>query len=155
MLRRSIDNAKGLLNWVKILFPRSSMKFFPPQFILRDPVAEGVKAAFKENHASAVIVFNMKNVRERTDVTPKYMNTLKKNFQLSIKKAMRIEDTIALHDYSSEGMTLIVKIHSDRHGISEIDEMIEAIVAEVDTSLKQDGIISTTGNRNRIHVYRK
>lgn len=137
MVRRYIDKVKGFLKWSKIIFPRSAIKFFPPQFILRDPVVEGVKAAFREDHEVAVIVFNIKNVKECTDYSPQYMNSLKKHFQSAVEQEIVAADVIALHDYYNDGMTFVVKVHNDRHGISEIDALIEKITENVGQKLKR------------------
>lgn len=131
MVRRYIDKVQNILKWGKIIFPRTSMKFFPPQFILRDPVVEGIKAAFRENCEVAVIVFNIKNLKELTDFFPQYMKNLKKYFRAAVEQEVLKDDTIALHDFYSDGITLVVKIHDDRHGVSEIDVLLERIQQEV------------------------
>ncbi|XJZ26810.1 EAL domain-containing protein [Bacillota bacterium Lsc_1132] len=136
MVRHYIDKLKKKLEWLKIVYPQSSIKFFPPQFILRDPVVEGVKAAFRENHEAAVIVFNIKNIKDLTDFFPRYMDSLKKFFQTAVEQEIPAEDTIALHDYYSDVITLVVKIHDDRRCISQIDVHIEKILIDVEQSLK-------------------
>ncbi|MGG5252837.1 EAL domain-containing protein [Neobacillus sp. SM06] len=135
MVRHYIDQFNSKLKWLKLVYPWSSIKFFPPQFILRDPVVEGVKAAFQENHEAAVIVFTIKNIKELTAYFPRYMNDLKKYFQMSVQQGVPVEDIIALHDYYSEGITLLVKVHDDRRGISQIDVLINTIMEIVKQKL--------------------
>lgn len=136
MVRRYIDKLKRLLNWAKIFLPRSSIRFFPPQFILRDPVVEGVKAAFHANSEVAVIVFTIKNFNETADFFPKYINELKNDFIVAVKQEIATNDLIALHDFYSDAITLVVKIHNDRQGFSEVDALIDRVTADVRESLQ-------------------
>lgn len=88
---RYMKKAKSVMQWGKIFLPLSSIRYFPPNFVLRNPVLEGVTAAFNAGHEVAVIVFNIINQKDLIDQLGqhhhyKLMKTLKSPFKNILKK---------------------------------------------------------------------
>ncbi|MBY0145812.1 EAL domain-containing protein [Neobacillus niacini] len=133
---RYMKKVKSVMQWGKIILPLSSLRYYPPQFTLRDPLLEGVRNAFGAGHEVAVIVFklrNQKDLMEQTEIQlqSKVMKTIKKLFQIVVEQEVSQKEFIALHDYYGEGITLLITVDHDRHSISNIDLMMKKITEEV------------------------
>ncbi|MDF2855089.1 MAG: diguanylate cyclase/phosphodiesterase & domain [Neobacillus sp.] len=130
------------MQWGKIFLPLSSIRYFPPDFVVRNPVLEGVTNAFNAGHEVAVIVFNVLNRKDLIQQMghqqhEKLMKNLKKFFQKYIQQEGNNRDVITLHDYYGDGVTLIIKVNQDRHSISNIDVLMKKITGEVEQSLNK------------------
>jgi hypothetical protein len=139
-MHRYVEKAKKIIKWGKIFLPISSMRFYPPKFILRDPVVEGVKAAFQHDYEVAVIVFNICNLNELAEQLGKFhytqlMSSLRKFFRKVIEQVLTKDELISLHDFSGEGLTLLIKLDSERKYLSEIDGLINKILHEVEDNI--------------------
>lgn len=140
MIRRSIDKVKEIMQWGKLLLPLSSLRFYPPKFVLRNPVLEGVVTAFQTGHEVAVIVFNLQNVAELAEQLGENQH---RHLQRQIKKAFREvvieeldeQDIISLHDYYGDGLTLVVQVDHDCHYISEMDRIMKNLTNQVEKRL--------------------
>ncbi len=140
MVRRYIEKAKNAMQWGKILLPLSSIRFYPPSFILRNPVVEGVTEAFRSGYEAAVIVFNLKNMGDLADQLgegqlSQLMKSIKKYFRHAVEKVIDEEDIITLHDFFGDGLTLYMRVDNDRHCISEIDTIMKTITYHVESRL--------------------
>lgn len=132
MIRRSIEKVKDFMQWGKVLLPLSSLRYYPPQFVLRNPVLEGVVAAFQSGHEVAVIVFNLQNVTELAEMLGanghyQLQKQLKKAFREITMEQLDEHAIISLHDYYGDGLTLIIKIDHDSHYISEMDRIMNKL----------------------------
>jgi EAL domain-containing protein (putative c-di-GMP-specific phosphodiesterase class I) len=137
MIRRSIDKVKDIMQWGKILLPLSSLRYYPPQFVLRNPVLEGVIAAFQTGHEVAVIVFNLQNIAELAEQLGTHQHQqlqrqIKKAFREIVKEELAERDIISLHDYYGEGLTLILQVDHDCHYISEMDRIMKNLSQQVE-----------------------
>jgi EAL domain-containing protein (putative c-di-GMP-specific phosphodiesterase class I) len=133
---RYMKKVKNVMQWGKIILPLSSIRYYPPQFTLRNPLIEGVSNAFRAGHEVAVIVFklrNQKDIMEQTEVKQhsKLIQTMKKLFQIVVEQEVNPKEVIALHDYYGEGITLLITVDHDRHSISNIDLMMKKITEVV------------------------
>ncbi|WP_316571547.1 EAL domain-containing protein [Neobacillus sp. YIM B06451] len=132
MVRQYVTKATQFMQWGKIVLPLSSIKFFPPQFVLRNPVAQGVKNAFREGYEAAVIVFNLKNLKELADFLgpaefPKFMGRFREVFREAVETEVEEEDIISLHDFYGDGLSLFVRVGHDRNGLSVIDSIMRKV----------------------------
>jgi EAL domain-containing protein (putative c-di-GMP-specific phosphodiesterase class I) len=142
MVRFYAAKAKQLLQWGKIILPLSSIKFYPPQFVLRNPVVQGVKLAFKDGNEAAVIVFNIKNIRDIAECLgpikfPKFMMRFKQIFRQAIELEVDKNDIITLHDFFVDGISLYLKVSQD-HGISSIETMMGTVANEARKALHSE-----------------
>ncbi|RSD27504.1 EAL domain-containing protein [Mesobacillus subterraneus] len=139
MARRVTSILDNLLGWGKIMLPHSSLCYYPPQFILRNPVVSGVKKAFKDGCEVAVIAYTIKNHRELAaqfgEEHWKYRKALKRHFKAVIETEIDKEDMIVLHDYYSDSLSLFIRIDHNRHCISEIDGKMKKILREAESRL--------------------
>jgi EAL domain-containing protein (putative c-di-GMP-specific phosphodiesterase class I) len=146
-MHRYVEKAKRFFQWGKLFLPLTSIRFYPPKFILRNPVVEGVRSAFKQGYEVAVIVFNIEDTQELADQSGKFhytriMESLKRHFRIAIGQEIAKDKIISLHDYSGEGFTLLIKLEHDRYYLAEIDGLITKIMAEVeDRLLVQDALL--------------
>ncbi|MEH7251974.1 hypothetical protein V7111_07595 [Neobacillus niacini] len=132
-----MNKVKSVMQWGKILLPLSSIRFYPPQFTLRNPLIEGVTDAFEAGFEVVVIVFTIRNQKELIEQTEihqqsKLMKNLKRIFQIGVKQVVNPKEVITLHDYFGEGINLMLAVDHDRHSISNIDIMIKKITDKVE-----------------------
>ncbi|WP_335387147.1 EAL domain-containing protein [Neobacillus drentensis] len=140
MIRRYMEKVKNVMQWGKILLPHSFIRFYPPQFILRNPVLEGVTAAINNGHEVAVIVFYLKDMNEISELLSPFqysqlIKQIKKVFRSTIEQQISKQDVITLHDFYGEGLTLFIKVDYIHHCLSEIDLIMRKITYSVETSL--------------------
>jgi EAL domain-containing protein (putative c-di-GMP-specific phosphodiesterase class I) len=140
MVHRSRNKLRNFLNWGKIVFPLSSIRYYPPQFILRDPIIQGAKRAFRKGSEVAVAVFTIKNLREISDQLGQtgysaYISSIKKEFCSTIQHELKEEEVILLHDHYSDGLTLFIEVGHERYCISEIEGIMKKILRESERKL--------------------
>jgi EAL domain-containing protein (putative c-di-GMP-specific phosphodiesterase class I) len=129
-----------IANWLKIFLPHSKIKFYPPQFIIRNPMVTSVKKSFSEGFEVAVIVFNIKNLSELTErvgleVYLKYNKMLKKAFLDTTKELIPAENILLIHDYNSDGITLILRVDPSRQTLSELDGLTNTVLSDSVTKM--------------------
>lgn len=140
MARWFIQKAKNVLQWGKIILPHSSIRYYPPQFRLRNPVVEGVKAAIKEGNEVAVIVFTVKNMNEIAEQLGQFqhlhlLKSFKKYLRVFVKQEMAENDVISLQDLYGDGLSLFIKFDFDRHSIADIDFLMKKLSFELEKKL--------------------
>lgn len=140
MVHREKTTHNSFRKWLKFFLPLDKLRFYPPQFIIRDPVATGVKKAFANGYEVAVVVFNIKNLSELLEQLgfqgySKFISILKLSFQETIKLEVGEADIIALHDYFSDGLTFLKKVDHNCHSVTDIEKSMKKIVLEVEKNL--------------------
>ncbi|WP_066055453.1 EAL domain-containing protein [Robertmurraya korlensis] len=128
---------KNFLQWRKVVWPLRSIRFYPPQFVIRDPIIQGVQKSFNQGHEVAVIVFNISNMKDIYEQLSEnqyidFIKKLKMNFQLVIQGQIEDKDLLLLHDYHSDGITLFLKVDHEQHCISEIDQVMKKVLREAE-----------------------
>lgn len=136
MAGQIIKKIKGLFRWGKIFLPLNQLRYFPPRFVVRDSVAEGVKKAFKKDLETAVIVYNIKNLQDLSDQLgeaeyARFINLMKTTFKNVITEEVN-DDLIALHDYYSDGLALFIRVNQNIHSVSDIDSIMKKILHETE-----------------------
>ncbi|WHX99839.1 EAL domain-containing protein [Neobacillus sp. DY30] len=136
---RYIKKVKNVMQWGKLILPLSSIRYYPPQFTLRNPLMEGVKNAIGAGHEVAVIVFKLSNLHDLIEQADsqqhsKLLTKMKKLFQTVVEQTVNPKELITLHDYYGEGVTLLITVDHERHSISNIDILLETITNEVSES---------------------
>jgi EAL domain-containing protein (putative c-di-GMP-specific phosphodiesterase class I) len=137
-----MEKAKSVMNWGKILLPLSSIRFYPPRFILRNPVLEGVTAAINNGDEVAVIVFSLKDNNELAEQLGQFQHSqlikkIKRYFRISVEQEIDKQDVITLHDFYGDGLTLFIKVDYDRPHLSSIDTVMKKITYNVEKSLQK------------------
>lgn len=136
---RCVEKAKRVIQWGKLFLPLSSIRYYPPPFILRNPVLKGVTSAFKAGHEVAVMVFNLKNMNELAEQLGSahhshLIRNFKKYLRIYVEQEIDDQDIIALLDFLGEGFSLFIKVDYDRH-FSNIDSRMKRIIFEVESKL--------------------
>lgn len=113
---------------------------YPPQFVVRDPIIQGVQKAFNQGHEVAVIVFNISNMKDIYEHLSEiqyidFIKKMKMNFQQVIQEQIEDDDLLLLHDYNSDGITLFIKVDHEQHCISEIDQVMKKVLRETEARL--------------------
>ena len=134
---KSLSN---LIKWRKVVWPLSAIKFYPPQFVIRDPIIQAVRKSFNQGHEVAVIVFNISNMKEIYEQLSEkqyvdFIRNLKKNFQFIIQDQIQDDEVLLLHDYYSDGVMLFIKVDHEQHRVSEIDQVMKKVVREAENKV--------------------
>src|SRR3954451_20817234 len=100
----SLIGAKGLnvLKWLKLFVPLSELRFYPPQFIIRNPMIGAVKSSFAKGHEVTVVVFNIAdllNLKEnmQNKQYESYIKYIKRAFKEAIIELIPKNDIVMLH----------------------------------------------------------
>jgi EAL domain-containing protein (putative c-di-GMP-specific phosphodiesterase class I) len=140
MVKWYMKKAKNVLQWGKIVLPLSSIRYYPPQFNLRNPVLQGVNSAFKEGYEVAVLVINIKNMNELAKQLGSHrhsqlMKNFKKFFRLQVKQAVEEKNIITIHDFYGDSLSLFLKVDYTQHSFTEIDRLMKKITYDIDARL--------------------
>ncbi|WP_199880704.1 EAL domain-containing protein [Bacillus massiliglaciei] len=125
-----------MTNWFKVFMPLSRLQFYPPKFIIRNPVVRIVERSFDEGFHVIVSVFNLHNLTEiRENLSskeyPLFLAALRAAFKESVLAVMKAEDILNLHDHNSVGLTLIHRTENCRKTIAEMDGILFDIEEQV------------------------
>lgn len=138
----SLISASGLniLKWSKIFVPVSKLRFYPPQFIIRNPIIQAVQSSFTLGYEVAVMVFNVADLIELKENLNKqrydtYIVNLKRVFKEAIIELIPQENILILHDYNSDGITFLMRIECTEKKLKELDDTINKIVMYVKNKL--------------------
>ncbi len=110
----------------QLFFPLRQIRYYPPRFILRNPVVEGVSKALQKGYEVALIVYKIKNIsnlnqRFGYDEVKQITERLRTKFKEIVQQNMN-EDQIILLDYHfSEGFTIYINFNEDYEGNSVCD----------------------------------
>ncbi|CAM3780189.1 EAL domain-containing protein [Mesobacillus zeae] len=128
-----------LAAWGKIFLPHSCVRYYPPQFIVRNPVVQGVGNAFDEGCEVAVIAYTVHNHQELAQQLggeyPQYLSKMKNHFRYAVNKEIEERNIIVLHDYFSYSLTLFIRVEDGRQCISEIAGKMKKILCEAETKI--------------------
>ncbi|KZZ83244.1 diguanylate cyclase [Bacillus sp. SJS] len=136
-------NAKRIIKWSKIMLPYTYLKYYPPQFILRNPLLEGVYDAVIDGKKVAGIVINFTNIKE---VISQLDSSQEKEFFLSFKKHTKSiletsdfqNDILVVHNYYNKGLTVFLKIDENKQSVPYIEQFIGYFVSMIQKWLSQD-----------------
>lgn len=134
-----------LFNWGKLLLPAKLIKYFPPSFVLRDPIIHQVQKAMIKGYEVAVIVIDISNLhRIKQQLEAKdfrqYIRLLKKLFGKTIQLKASNE-IIAIHDYNPNGLTMFMKWEQGSECLPVIDGLIKDIIHNVENDFREIGSI--------------
>ncbi|MRX73228.1 EAL domain-containing protein [Bacillus lacus] len=118
--------------WSKIFMPYKFLRYYPPQFVLRNPVLEGVYSAVSQGMQVAVIVFNLSNTKElqqqlESTQAAAFKEDFKKSFREALEGSAYREDVLVVHDHSSDGLILFLKNNEHKQNVVYIETFIKDI----------------------------
>ncbi len=133
-----LSGVKGphILKWLKLLMPLSKLRFYPPQFMIRNPIIRAVQSSFVQGHEVAVMVFNIADILEiKKNMEQQQYNSfiahVKKTFKEVIIELIPEERIVILHDYNSDGITFLMQMEGMKKRPSLLDATIYEIVMYV------------------------
>lgn len=96
-------------------FPNQALKYFPPEFIIRDPLLSLVHAYRRKGLHFALIVIHLSDFQSLLAKIPypqsqKLLQQLKKEFIDILKKSFTDNQTLGVKQFSPEDFTVIFKI---------------------------------------------
>ncbi|PLR92618.1 EAL domain-containing protein [Bacillus sp. T33-2] len=142
MARRFTGMMKNWLGWGKLFLPHPLIRYYPPQFIIRNPIVAGVKKSFKAGCEAAVIAYTLKNSRELAEqLGENYqacLSLLKRHFREAVQNEIDHNDIIVLHDFYCDTLNLVIRIDHTRHCLSDIDAIIKKIIRETESRLYKE-----------------
>lgn len=140
MVHVYVNKIKSLTNWGKIIFPASKLKYYPPQFILRDPVEQNVSAALLKGNEVAVIVFSIHNLailkREMDSAASQRLwEQVREAFHTVIREEIPSDQIAAVRAYYQDGIALFLKIDHKMDTVPNIDFTIQLILEKLQTKV--------------------
>ncbi|WP_445506062.1 EAL domain-containing protein [Niallia sp. 03190] len=144
MVNYYIKKTTTLTDWGKVFFSTASLKYYPPKFVLRDPIKQGVSKAFKNGYEVAVIVYHIENIHEihqQLEPSPyqQYIKTLKIAFLNAVKTRQHAENILSIHDYDQNSVTLFVRMDRTLDCVAEIEATIKSILHNVQVYMSDKG----------------
>ncbi|PLS18087.1 EAL domain-containing protein [Bacillus sp. M6-12] len=136
------DNIHGFLDkWLRFFYPDTKIRFYPPQFIIRNPMVSSVKKAVNEGFEVAVIAYHLKNMRELAENLGnnsynQYIRNLKSFFMEVVKSTVPEDDILIVHDYYSDGLTLLLKVNPNKQQLAELDGLTSKVAEDTVKQLK-------------------
>ncbi len=126
----------NILKWIKLFVPLTKLRFYPPQFIIRNPITQAVQNSIVLGYEVAVMVFNIADLIELKESMDKqsyrsYIVYLKRVFKEAIIDLIPEENIVMLHDHGSDGITFLMRIECTEKNLKELDDTIFEIVMYV------------------------
>lgn len=123
--------------WSKLFLRQDKLRYYPPKFVLRDPILEGVYQAMSQGHQVVVVVITISNLREFSQqFEPVQLNDYKKEFRIGFKEIIEDspfhKDLLVVHDHYSEGITIFLKINDEKQSVVHIEKMIRILVPKLE-----------------------
>jgi EAL domain-containing protein (putative c-di-GMP-specific phosphodiesterase class I) len=128
---------RRMKKWNKLFFPLHKLRYYPPKFVLRDPVLEGVYHAISSGQQVAVIVINVSSLREFSQqLEPSQLNEFKNELKIGFKHifedSIYENDLLVVHDYYSEGLTIFLKINDEKQSVVHIEKMLRVLMPKLE-----------------------
>lgn len=126
-----------LKKWSKLFVRQNKLRYYPPKFVLRDPILEGVYQAMTHGHQVVVVVITISNLREFSQQfepaqLKDYKRELREGFKEVLEHSPFSEDLLVVHDYYSEGLTIFFKINDDKQSVIHIEKLIRNLLPKLE-----------------------
>ncbi|WP_273125664.1 EAL domain-containing protein [Metabacillus sp. HB246100] len=128
---------RRIKKWSKLFYPQHKLKYYPPKFVLRDPVLERVYFALSGGQQVAAIVISISNLRELSQQLESrqlsdYKSELKAGFKEIFDESKYKDDLLVVHDYYSEGLTVFIKINDDKQSVVHIESLLRTLTPKLE-----------------------
>lgn len=130
-------HSKRLRKWSKLLLPTKHLRYYPPQFVLRNPVLEGVYSAVSNGKKVAVVVANLLSMKDLTQhLEPAQFQDclleLKLAFQETLEASEYKQDILVVHDYYTDGISIFLKISDSKQSVVHIENFIRQVMPKIE-----------------------
>lgn len=129
------------MKWSKLFLPQRLLTYFPPIFIVRNPIAEGIRSSLRKGNEVAVLAFYISNMKELTewygeDKISKCKQMINQLFKDVIKSEFgQDQSLISLHDFYNKGLSLIVEFKDEKTSVPDVEAMLKKITSEAERIL--------------------
>jgi EAL domain-containing protein (putative c-di-GMP-specific phosphodiesterase class I) len=128
---------RRIKKWNKLFLPHHKLRYYPPKFVLRDPVLEGVYRALSNGQQVAVVVISTSNLRELSQQLElnqlnEYKEELRIGFKHIFEDSVYKNDLLVVHDYYSDGLTIFLKINDEKQSVIQIENMLRALTPKLE-----------------------
>ncbi|GIQ70312.1 EAL domain-containing protein [Xylanibacillus composti] len=126
--------------WGKLLLPDRMLKFFPPSFIVRDPVHALLDKLYRQGESCAILLVHWNNYAWIASSLSKHeLSDFRSRAKLAVKQAcvqhLEASNLVALQQYCEENICVFVRV--GKHlSLQQLRERAEAIRAELEQSLE-------------------
>ncbi|MTH53868.1 EAL domain-containing protein [Bacillus mangrovi] len=125
-----------MIKWSKILLPYTYLRYFPPQFILRNPLLEGVYDAVVKGRKVAGIVIQSTNTKEILSQLEPFQERelcsgLKREIKFILETSDYRDDILVVHDYQNKGIIVFLKIDDSKQSVPYIEQFISFLIHQV------------------------
>lgn len=140
-----VDMISGLLEkhimrikkWNKLFLPRHKLRYYPPRFVLRDPVLEGICHAMSKGQQVVVVVISASNLLEFSQQLEenqliKFRKELKEGLKYTFENSKYKDDVLVVHDYYSDGLTIFLKMNDDTQNVIHIEQMLRILMPKLE-----------------------
>ncbi|WP_071393672.1 EAL domain-containing protein [Bacillus tuaregi] len=134
------------IDWWKVILPLRNIRFFPPRFIIRDPIVEGVSQAFKKGHEVAVIVYHIRNLQDISQwfgesEMEMAIQTLKKTFREVTEQEQRTDSIILIDYHYGDGFTVYFQVEDDiEQRVFDVEALMNKLYMDMKHSLSSNPI---------------
>ncbi|KAB7666490.1 EAL domain-containing protein [Bacillus sp. B1-b2] len=149
-----------VVNWSKLFLPAKTIKYFPPNFVLRDSIVKGVGNALKSGMEVVVVVFDIHNlmgIKQQLE-EEEYINfikVLKKSFRDTLRTNLTEDELIAIHDYNPTGITMFIKLSSETDCIKETDSIIRDTIHNMEKIFSEESVCTPIFNVGYMFIEKK
>ncbi|WP_312098490.1 EAL domain-containing protein [Niallia sp.] len=149
-----------LFNWGKLLLPAKSIKYFPPSFVLRDPIIHQVEKAMNHGYEVAVVVIDITNLhRIKQQLEARgfldYIRFLKKSFRATLQSLDASNDILAIHDYNPNGLTMYIKWQQGTECLALLDGLLKKIIHNVERAFCESDSVPPVFNTGYMFIEKK
>ncbi|WP_243459247.1 EAL domain-containing protein [Metabacillus bambusae] len=128
---------RRIKKWNKLFLPHHKLRYYPPKFVLRDPVLEGVYRALSNGQQVAVVVISTSNLRELSQQLElnqlnEYKEELRIGFKHIFEDSVYKNDLLVVHDYYSDGLTIFLKINDEKQSVMQIENMLKTLTPKLE-----------------------
>ncbi|MGM0875464.1 MAG: EAL domain-containing protein [Bacillota bacterium] len=128
---------RRIKKWNKLFLPQHKLRYYPPKFVLRDPVLEGVYHAMSSGQQVAVVVISVSNLRELSqqlepNQLEEYKKELRIGFKIIFEGSTYKDNLLVAHDYYSDGLTIFLKINDEKQSVMHIEKMLRTLMLKLE-----------------------
>lgn len=122
---------------VKIMLPSKYLRYYPPIYILRNPIEQRVTHTLKKGFQVAVISFyfpDLENIISKIG-RRKYMacrEVIKAQLKKVIGQTFTEEEIVCLHEQYSDGISLLLKVDERFHSTTELESRLDKVRAAIE-----------------------
>ena len=122
---------------VKIMLPSKYLRYYPPIYILRNPIEQRVTHTLKKGFQIAVISFyfpDLENIISKIG-RRKYMacrEVIKAQLKKVIGQTFTEEEIVCLHEQYSDGISLLLKVDERFHSTPELESRLDKVKVAIE-----------------------